>query len=488
MNTYIWNVVDLIRRKTIAKIWRTPTLSEPSYRQPIRRPKPAAAATPSTRQTRQTTRLAIQQQTTVHTTRPRTVGVTQPRKRRLNPVERRAVERRKSRRQKQLNPVGVPTSNMFETRAIDGLDALLASLPSTSTTIRREHLLENRRADVAYAPGSADAYASYQVKSATLNGRGTYRFHIRFSEIASMLRSGMGVVCIACSSTTSTESGPITAWHFYDDVDGAILQLLDAMDPLQEFCPSNASTPTIDALVRYDLRDPVRATSLRDCRESAIRKIVSGGLARTLEFLNEDDSQIPGCGHRVEQRSFAAVRLALSLYSSGSRAQRLHRDAYGPVDFHVGDQDFDARVQDKSTQAGVHVVGVVATFGVRPRNSVPYDPDSIDVLQLSLLQSNVVYVLPMRTWTGTAGAAVCSSFSVSELMRSNLKMSGSWLLSHAHLRHDLNDPEGTAGYVEACRAASRVPPLSDVRFYPDMVRANADRIGSKRYDDDDGKN
>ena len=191
--------------------------------------------------------------------------------------------------------------------------------------------------------------------------------------------------------------------------------------------------------------------------------IIKAAPKHSLEFLNGDDSQILSERHRVEHRSFLMTRDACM--SVGAKVERLHTDAHGQVDFRI---DGICRTQDKVCSN---------TFQMRQEGQHPYDPNSVDVLQLSDLDHQVVYAFPMRKLTGNE---VTSSFSIAELMHTSVTMTGAWKQRNAGFMHDLKTREGVLKFMTVCRNASKLPVLSDGNFYSELLTTNTSRFQEEK--------
>lgn len=133
-----------------------------------------------------------------------------------------------------------------------------------------------------------------------------------------------------------------------------------------------------DKQYRFDV-----GNNKEECSRLLQRKveIVKVGQKRSLQFLNEDKSQILSQDHWTEQLSFNLNRNAC--LKMGVVAERLHQDAYTLVDFRVS----SARIQDKVR---------TRTYGNRHPGCHPYHPDKLDVLQVTCLDDSTVCAFPMR--------------------------------------------------------------------------------------------
>ena len=140
---------------------------------------------------------------------------------------------------------------------------------------------------------------------------------------------------------------------------------------------------------------------------------------------------------------------------------------YGSVDFLIN----GVRVQDKAINKG-------KTINVRRDGGLPYNPDEIDVFQVTVIEDGVAYVMSMRV--ENCDGTVTSYHSAKTLMKTTITFGPQWQEQHKQFKHDLKTPEGTKSYVEACIAAGKIPPLTDQTFYSKMRYDNENKIGSKR--------
>lgn len=366
-------------------------------------------------------------------------------------------------------PKGIAIYHKAESCAVDELDALLG----TADVLQRQHLYEFRLADIAYCLKelyhlAQAVWVGEQIKHAVADKNGQCHFccaetYMTVDSMISYFNAGLSLTCIGKSADDKID----VVWFFHgpDDID-----LLGRFDTKQTFQPklhlkitsSNKFTKAYNTKQhRYDV-----GTSSDECKRLLDRKLsaVRMGMKRTLTYLNEDDSQIPQQNQRLEQRAFALTRSACARIEIV--ASRISEDAYGPVDFRIGNI---ARHQDK-------------VFGgqvcMRSAGGLPYNPDNIDVFQLTDLDTCQVYALPMRQMR--QGGQVESSFSETALMRRNLTCSAAWKEANEKYLYDLKDEAGIRAYVDACIAASQIPQLTDRAWYSNMLTANAQEFGSKK--------
>ena len=246
---------------------------------------------------------------------------------------------------KEKFPVGGHISNTMECNGIDALDDMI----DAADVMHKEHLYEFRLADVAYCmlgnDIASDTFLAEQTKTACASEEGRVAFGgsgdiLNVGGIISILENHMSLCCIGMTSERKVE----VVWFFHGPE--AIAEL-SAFLNTQRFTPrlhrklqrSNKFTDFYSQTVyRFDIgQSESERTRLLQRRLTALKTSV----LRSLIFLNEDDSQIPGEYHRREQLSFAMTRAACATH--GVLVKRLHEDSYGSVDFRVGQaEQFEA--------------------------------------------------------------------------------------------------------------------------------------------------
>lgn len=366
-------------------------------------------------------------------------------------------------------PKGVAMPNHAESRAADELDALI----DTQHVLKREHLLEHRLADIAYSFKDADpdycVWLGNQIKHSIANEAGRCHFNkgdtkLTISGMVEYLRAGLSLTCIGKTSEDKVD----VVWYFCGDADVDWLLTFDSKQTFQPRLHLKRASPNKFTIAynatehRFDV-----GKSAAECERLLQRKMsdVKGGKKYTLTFLNEDDSQIPSENHRIEHKAFALTRAACA--TAGVTVKHLHEDAYGPVDFRVA---ATARVQDK--------VSSRRAVDLRHEGKHPYNPDMIDIFQITDIDRNQVYALSMRV-TQEDGQVV-SFFSEEDLMRRMLVLSAKWKEANKQHLYNLNDPAGIRGYINACTTASKIPQLTDKAFYSNMLATNKDMFGSEK--------
>ena len=360
-------------------------------------------------------------------------------------------------------PKGISTTNNTESEAIDDLDILI----DISKYAFREHLFEHRLYDISYSMIGdnidENVFVADQVKSARVYDNtltfGTSNGKLNVGMIISILENG-SLTCIGKDKDDKID----VVWFFYG---------VDAINILNKFVSSQIFNPTLH-LTKKSAREFTNAMnnpmfrfdvgkSSKECDRLLEKKMdfIKTGIKHSLTFLNEDDSQIPCEGHRIEQKSLNMTRSVCNVINI--KVERKHEDSYGPVDFIVNG---NVRVQDK---VGKNI------FNVRHEGKLPYNPDDIDIFQVTDLENNIVYAIPMRVM---ANETVTSFFTVKQLMRYTVWFGIKWKEDHKQFKHDFKTKEGVLSYVKACEEASKVPQLTDRSFYKNMINDNEDKFGS----------
>lgn len=383
----------------------------------------------------------------------------------LTPGERQQINLEVGVRASERTGKGLLTTNRAETIAIEELDSLIES----AKVLDRAHILEFRAADVGYKLTACedDNWVGEQVKTAIGETHACVFSHssqaLRVGNMLEVLKCGMTLTCIGLTRDRAVD----VVWLFHGQ---DAVQMLQSFDTSQRFCPMlhlkfqlakcNAFTQAIsDKQYRFDV-----GQSKEECSRLLQRKveIATTGIKRTLQFLNEDISQIASKDHWTEQLSFNLTRDAC--LRMGAVAERLHEDAYTLVDFRVS----IARIQDKVR---------TRTYGNRHPGCHPYHPDKLDVLQVTCLDDSTVCAFPMRI---VRNDKVESFFTVEELMKCFVSTRNIWKTNNAEFMHDFSTEEGARSYVAACEAAARVPPLTNQNFYQNMIDANQHEFGSRK--------
>ena len=186
------------------------------------------------------------------------------------------------------------------------------------------------------------------------------------------------------------------------------------------------------------------------------------GVKNSIQFLNEDDSQIMCPFHRIEQKSFSMTRDACSKINVN--AKKYYQDNYTCVDFRIHGT---IKIQDKSYKKN---------FRMRSHGKLPYNPDMIDIFQCSNLITNEIYAIPMRFIDNNI---VKSTFTQEILMKTDIKVTTTiWDTKYAKYKYDLKIEKDIRAYVATCEEAAAIPQLTDREFYKNMLDANADLFGS----------
>lgn len=370
-------------------------------------------------------------------------------------------------------PTGVAKANLCEASAVNQLDELL----ELSRKLVRVHFLECRLADIAYclltAVISQAVFVADQVKSSTAGANNQVTFHadrgvITVAHMLAILAKNMSLTCIGMDQKGTVD----VVWFFCGQ---EAIKGLSAFKATQEFRPRlylpNPTHPFTKFVSQPQYRFEV-SQSKEECNRLLQCKIdfVQTGHKQTLQFLNEDQSQLPSPSQWIEQQAFNMVREACSLV--GATLVRLLEDSYGKVDFHLNPESFDCRIQDK--------VAGKQQFGFRRLNGHPFNPDAVDILQVTQTTEKTVYAIPFRI---LKDGLIVSYFSKHQLLKRSFWLSKQWIENHAQFRHDLGTEAGVRSYVAACEAAARVPPLTDRTFYSQLLAENEHHFGSKKQRD-----
>ena len=386
--------------------------------------------------------------------------------------EREAVWAEVSVKMSLTQPKGIPCGNNVESKAIDDLDRLIG----VSDHMHREPLIENRAYDIAYSPIGADkdgdVFIADQVKTSRVGTNGALCFNasrrkLKVSDMISILANG-SLTCIGL-----TRDGEVyVVWYF----------TVTAIDTLQKFNMDQTFHPILNVKTTSNKKFTIamqsdqfrfevgksNENSKDECDRLLQAKIgfLATGTKKSLEFWNEDDSQIPSKNHQVEQKSMKLLQVAC--VTNGANYSKPHDLMYGPIDFLINGI---VRVQDKAMEKG-------NTIRFRSDGGLPYNPDELDVFQVTDTKEEVAYVMSMRIVN--RDGTVTPLHGVEILMKDTIEISLKWREKHKQFKHDLKTPEGTKSYVDACIAAGKIPPLTDRTFYTKMCDDNREEFGSKR--------
>ena len=362
-------------------------------------------------------------------------------------------------------PKGIPTSQNTESKTIDDLDILIGLTDFAC----REHLFENRLYDMAYCmidDIDGEVFVADQVKSARVCEKGRLSFYmmngiLNVGKMISILENG-SLTCIGKNRDNQVD----VVWFFYS---------IDAINILNKFKTNQGFTPILHLQVKsYNeftiaMNNPMFrfdvGKSSEECKRLLEKKLefIKNGIKHPLQFWNEDDSQIPCETHRVEQRSFTMTWRACNMIDI--KVERKHEYSYGPVDFIINGF---VKVQDKVANK---------IFQMRNVGRLPYNPDEIDIFQVSDLVNNIVYAIPMRVVTNEI---IISFFTAEQLMKINIKFGDKWKEDHKQFKHDFKIKEDILSYVKECEKANKIPELTDRNFYKNMINENKDEFGSRK--------
>ena len=371
-----------------------------------------------------------------------------------------AIHNKGSDGQKKAKPKGVATCNNIEDESIKALDNLI----DMASIFDREFIHEHRLGDVAYCEknigGNPDdeVYFAEQIKTATA-GENSNRLtfgasdgHLTVDIMKNIIKKNMSLICIGKTDKCKVD----VVWMFYGEKG---LDMLNKFENTQTFQPRLhlQIKSTNDFTIAYnskDFRYDVGCIESKEERQRFFKEraiIIRSGIKHSLQFLNEDDSQIPNEYHRNEQHSLMIIQEACK--KVGVEVHKIRDDAYTCVDFRVD----GCRVQEKTLgENGTHV-------HIRNLGGLPYDSDKIDILQIS--QKLKVYVIPMRKYDGDGN--IVSNMSEADLVKIKY---GRW---KQNIMCDLSTKKGIQKYVKLCAEAKEIPSLTDHDFYKNMITKNA---------------
>ena len=363
-------------------------------------------------------------------------------------------------------PKGSIVSNDIEYNAIEALDKMI----NADEYINRVHLVEHRIADIAYCmlndDLSADVYFAEQVKSSRVKENQQLTFgcsggSMNVGNMIQILERNMALTCIGMTRDHDVQ----VVWHFHGD---EAIKMLTQFEMKQLFSPRLHLVPNSKHLFtneynKFTYRFDV-GKSPEECERFLQRRleVIRMGVKHKLDFYNDDDSQILSLNHRIEQQSYNMTRTAMK--SVNGVIERLHEDAYGPVDFRVN----NARIQDKVLRTN---------YGMRYEGRHPYNPDDFDVLQISDLTSNIVYAIPMRV-IGEEG--IESFYTEKELMILGVPCNDNWKKRFANFKYDFNNEGDISRYLKTCEDARDIPSITDRTFYSNMIANNQEAFYTKR--------
>lgn len=385
----------------------------------------------------------------------------------LTPEELNEMNEQKSLDGKKRRVKGETVCQQLESDSINTMNKMIG----TNRVLVHHHLYEFRLADVAYRRQSSkhpDLYVADQVKSAHCGTCGKLNFHMKIADIVWYLRQNMSVTFIGLCRLTSR---PLVVWYFIPEDIEALLQFnQNSLFHPVLFLQYSIHPFTVfysDPRYRYDI-----GLSKLECERLLNRKVYYArtGPKNTLQFLNEDFSQIPHKNHQVEQRSISMTQDACR--KIGATVDRLHDDANSSRDFRLNYATSNVRVQDKVFVKNKYPrTGLYVNF--RGDGKYPYNPDDIDIIQFTNIDEKTVYAIPMRKFGDDD--LVESFFSAKELLCQVLSLSKEFRCKYQPYFHDLNTRAGIKSYVEACESYSRIPPLSDSRFYTRIIEDEANQ-------------
>lgn len=388
-------------------------------------------------------------------------------------AEMKIVYKKASEKTKSMQPKGIATNNNKEKDAIDALNNLL----QCETYFDVQHNAEARNSDVAYKLKNDTEFIGFQAKTSSVDTEGRLHFGTTAGDMVGYLKDGL---CVYCIGLTNNRERISVVWIFHGD---------NAMTMLENF-KDKCFTPMVTLKFktskqftlaynkqeyRYEIGTEFENhLSERQRLLEQMKEIVKNGTKRSLDFLNTDKSQIGSLTNQKEQDSYFRMRDVLK---DVANIEKLIDDNYSVIDFRVN----NARIQDKMTTSD--------QYSFRKTGRYPYNPDALDILQISFLDENIVYLFPMRSHDDDK---IVPFLSIRQLMTQTPKCGKNWKENNKNYRYDMSKPEDVLKYVKACEAAHAIPPLTDRDFYKTLIESNADlfekelemkktwKIGSKK--------
>ena len=275
----------------------------------------------------------------------------------------------------------------------------------------------------------------------------------------------MFLMCIG-----KTNDGIVDVVYLFD-INNETIEMLKKYDPNLSFKPMLHLKKKSDNKFTNDYNDPKYrfdvGSSSKECNR-LLEKICSivrnCSNKRTIEYLNEDLSQIQSETHQREQQSINMSREACR--TVGSIVERFIEDNYTSTDFRINK---NIRVQDKVLSS---------IYLMKHKGRYPYNPDKVDILQITEIDTKIVYAIPMRK--KNKKNEIVSTFTEEQLMKSSVRPSEDWKNRYSIYKYNLNKDEEIRKYVKSCEDAYNTPELTDRKFYENIIEKNKDKFGSKK--------
>ena len=348
---------------------------------------------------------------------------------------------------------GLTINNNAECTAIEKLHALLR----LNLVLDSSYLYEFRLGDIAYSLKNSDDWLADQIKSCVLGKRNRYQFNMTVENMLAYLEKGLSLTCIGMTAYGNID----IVWVFYGEYAITMLQKFDGsqqFDPnfcLQRISSNKFTNEVHKSEFKFDVASEDEIERLVNRKV----EIVKHATKYSLEYLNHDISQISGEQHRQENISFLKTRNACQ--TIGINVTKFQEDNYGQVDFRVQ----NARIQDKAHNDD--------KFHMRNKGGYPYNPDVIDVFQVSNLKTGIVFAIPMRIINNDV---ITSTFSEIELMRERVLLSKKFKTKYQAYACNLNVKKDIQKYVRVCEDATQIPIISDENFYKNILNNNKDKF------------
>lgn len=365
---------------------------------------------------------------------------------------------------------GTACSHAVEVKASEDLSHML----NLGELLRKVTLFEGRLADIAYCQTEDDiasnVFVADQEKSACESEQGQLTFNanhtnITFQGMIDILQTGYSLTMIG---RRRSDGLPDVVWLFFGE---SAITDLSSLSPTVPFAPRlhlkiKSSLPATLLCNKPEYRFDIgkSETEIKRLQDRRIQ-IVREGTKHTLQFLNEDISQITSPNQKIEHKSFLLTRAACIQFEC--LIEHFAEDSYSLTDFRM---DKTCRIQDKVGDEQITI---------RQPGGHPLNPDKIDIFQITNLNRRTVYAIPVRKFHESN---VICQFDDIALMKTHWWFSVEWKNKYADFLFDMNDGESIQHYIRNCKAAAAVPPLTNTSFYNDLLEANKDSFHvAKRY-------
>ena len=361
---------------------------------------------------------------------------------------------------------GVACSHQVETKASTDVAKIL----NLNNYLQKITLFEGRLADQAYCKIQDDTtqavFVADQEKSALETSQGQLAFKSRntiitYGGMLKILQTGYSLTMIG---RRKSDGQPDVIWLFFGS---EAISALRALPATLTFAPRlhlkiKSSNPATLICNNSSFRFEIGSSSKEIDRLLQRRvQIVEDGDKHSLDFLNDDLSQIPCPNGKTEHMSFMMTRAACHLL--GAKIEHFAEDSYSRIDFRL---DKKCRIQDKVTRDNLYL---------RSPGGYPINPDDADILQITDLKQQIVYAVPLRV---EREDKIISYFTEDQLMKRSIWLSAAFKDQLLSYHFDMKQTDDIQGYINICEKAHQTPAISDQSFYLDIINKHAGKFGA----------